>query len=66
MDDLILFIGVLVVLFIAWLTIGGPSREEAQDKFIRQPNGFGTGETYDEKLFERDALFDGFGRNNDE
>ena len=34
MEDLGIFIVVIIALFFMWLWIGGPSRQEAQDPFI--------------------------------
>lgn len=46
MQDLFIFIGVMVLLFIMWLSIGGYNREEADKKFIDRE----TLEVYDEDI----------------
>lgn len=39
--DLFLIIGIFVVLFIVWLSVGGPSRETAQKPFVTMPSAGG-------------------------
>jgi hypothetical protein len=45
MEDLFILIGVIVLLFIMWISLGGPSRYEADQKFINQEL-----EVYDEEV----------------
>lgn len=52
--DAMIFIGTIILLFIMWLSIGGPNREEATSgKFIESG---GSGEVYDEKLLTEENL----------
>lgn len=45
MEDLYIFIIAIVALFIIWLSIGGPSRQQTQDPFINRNL-----ETYDAEI----------------
>jgi hypothetical protein len=52
-EDILIFVGIIVALFIGWVITGGPQREEAtQGKFIDKAEPIGTGKVYDEKIFE--------------
>jgi len=45
-SDLLFFLFILLVLGIAWLVAGGPSRLSSGDPFLSPPPPLGTGETY--------------------
>jgi hypothetical protein len=46
-NDLILFIGILLVLFLAWVFSGGPERSSSREGiFLEPPYPLGTGEIY--------------------
>lgn len=50
-------IGLLLILFAAWLVTGGPDKyESTAGKFIEPAAPLGTGEIYDEELIDRDNV----------
>lgn len=55
MGDIVLefFIGLIVVLFLAWIVTGGYKDPDADEgKFIKAPTPIDSGEVYDEPLIQ--------------
>ncbi len=54
-----LIIGLLVVLFAAWLVTGGPAKEESTaGKFIKPTSPLDSGQIYDEKLIDKEIFIE--------